>query len=68
MKTLACRFKTTYSNIFGQIFDLIEVIHENMEKRLTNVKNQVKKATGAAKAEAQRMRDKIQKDVDRMKV
>jgi hypothetical protein len=37
MKTMACRFKTNFKNIFGQVAKILKTIHADLKARLKKI-------------------------------
>ena len=60
MKGLACRYKTSYSNIFENVINTLQQIHEETERQLTQIADEAIKQAGAAKEEAKKAKREME--------
>ena len=67
MKGLACRYKASYSNIFENVINTLQQIHEETERRLKEIADEAINQAGAAKAEAEKAKREMEKKLKDIK-
>eukprot|EP00093_Oithona_nana_P009759 09759.XXX_500279_501780_1 [CDS] Oithona nana genome sequencing. len=67
MKGLACRYKASYSNIFENVINTLQQIHEETERRLTEIADEAIKQAGDAKAKAEKAKREMKEQLNSAK-
>ena len=66
MKSLACRFKYSFSSIFKQVAELLEEIRRATAKRIARISEEIIKLQRKATREAREQARKLQKEKEKL--
>ena len=67
MKVLACRYKSSYSTIFDNVISTLRRIHEETERKLTEIANQAADQARGVKEKAEKARDEMKAELSKLK-
>ena len=66
MKSLACRFKSSFGSIFKQVGELLEEIQRATAKKIAKISKEIEKLQRKATREAREQARKLQKEKEKL--
>ena len=67
MKTLACRFKTSYQGIFIQVGKLLQGIKRTTEEKMEKISQKIEDLTGEVGERAEKERERLKQQKKELK-